>query len=72
MEVKGDDYRVWYEQSDVVIYCQGSLRLAGTDEYAPIVRILEDVIAQNPKQLTLNLCELEFLNSSGINVLSKF
>lgn len=72
MEVKGDDYRVWYEPSDVAIYCQGSLRLAGTDEYAPIVQILEDVIAQNPKELTLNLCELEFLNSSGINVLSKF
>ena len=72
MEVKGDDYRVWYEQADTVIYCQGSLRLAGTEEYAPIVQILENVIGQNPKKITLNLCELEFLNSSGINVLSKF
>jgi hypothetical protein len=72
MEVKGDDYRVWYEQSDKVIYCQGSLRLAGTEEYAPIVQILENVIEQNPKKITLNLCQLEFLNSSGINVLSKF
>jgi hypothetical protein len=72
MEVKGDDYRVWYEQYDAVIYCQGSLRLAGTEEYAPIVQVLENVIAQNPKQISLNLCQLEFLNSSGINVLSKF
>ena len=72
MEVKGDDYRVWYEQSDTVIYCQGSLRLAGTEEYAPIVQILEDVIARSPKKVSLNLCQLEFLNSSGINVLSKF
>lgn len=72
MEVIGDDYRVWYEASDTSIYCQGSLRLAGTEEYAPIVSFLENIIAENPEKICLNLCELEFLNSSGINVLSKF
>ncbi|MFZ4557406.1 MAG: slr1659 superfamily regulator [Pseudanabaena sp.] len=72
MEVKGDDYRVWYEESDNSIYCQGSLRLAGSDEYAPIVQLLESVIEQSPQNLLLNLSQLEFLNSSGINVLSKF
>ncbi len=72
MEVKGEDYRVWCEQLDTIVYCQGSLRLAGTEEYAPIVQILENVIDKTPKQITLNLCQLEFLNSSGINVLSKF
>jgi hypothetical protein len=72
MEVKGDDYHVWYDQSEVCIYFQGSLRLAGTEEYAPIVKILESVIEQVRKKITLNLRELEFLNSSGINVLSKF
>ena len=72
MEVKGDDYRVWYEQLDATVYCQGSLRLAGTEEYAPIVQILENIIDKTPKKITLNLCQLEFLNSSGINVLSKF
>lgn len=72
MEVKGDEYRVWYEPSSSIVYCQGSLRLAGMEEYAPIVGMLDNIIQENPKQLTLNLCELEFLNSSGINVLSKF
>ncbi|WP_271252264.1 slr1659 superfamily regulator [Pseudanabaena sp. Chao 1811] len=72
MEVKGDDYKVWYNASDSSIYCQGSLRLAGTEEYAPIVQILEHVIEQSPQRIILNLCQLEFLNSSGINVLSKF
>lgn len=72
MEVKGDDYKVWYNASDASIYCQGSLRLAGTEEYAPIVQILEHVIEQSPQRIILNLCQLEFLNSSGINVLSKF
>jgi hypothetical protein len=72
MEVKGDDYKVWYDPSEFTIYCQGSLRLAGTEEYAPIVQILEYVIDQAPQNIALNLCQLEFLNSSGINVLSKF
>jgi len=72
MEVKGEDYRVWYDPSEFTVYCQGSLRLAGTEEYAPIVQILEYVLEQAPQQITLNLCQLEFLNSSGINVLSKF
>ena len=72
MEIKGEDYKVWYSSADSIIYCQGSLRLAGTEEYAPIVQLLENVINQSSQNIILNLCELEFLNSSGINVLSKF
>ncbi len=72
MEVIGDEYRVWYEPSDSAVSCQGSLRLAGMEEYAPIVDLLDNVIKKQPPQIILNLCELEFLNSSGINVLSKF
>ncbi|MFM7886310.1 MAG: slr1659 superfamily regulator [Pseudanabaena sp.] len=72
MEVKAGNYKVWYEPSEFTIYCQGYLRLVGTEEYAPIVQILEYAIEQVPPQIILNLCQLEFLNSSGINVLSKF
>jgi hypothetical protein len=72
IEVKSEDYHVWYEPKSTSIYCQGSLRLAGTEEYAPIVDILESVLNQTTTHINLNLCQLEFLNSSGINVLSKF
>lgn len=72
MEVKGDDYKVWYDEITNTVHCQGSLRLAGSDEYAPIVQLLEQIIEQSPQLITLNLEQLEFLNSSGINVLSKF
>ncbi len=71
-EVKGEDYRVWYDDSTSTINCKGSLRLGGADEYAPIVQLLEGAIASPPITLVLNLTELEFLNSSGINMLSKF
>jgi hypothetical protein len=72
MDIKSEDYRVWYEESNSTVFCQGSLRLAGTDEYAPIVNLFEKAISANPAKIFLNLRGLEFLNSSGINILSKF
>ena len=72
MEIKTDDYRIWYDTDTATVNCQGSLRLSGMDEYAPIVELLETAINQEPPTMTLNLQELDFLNSSGINVLSKF
>ncbi|MEB3827163.1 slr1659 superfamily regulator [Phormidium sp. CCY1219] len=72
MEIKTDDYRISYDTDTATVNCQGSLRLSGMDEYAPIVELLEAAINQEPPIMTLNLQELDFLNSSGINVLSKF
>jgi len=71
-EVKGEDYRVWYDSATNTINCEGSLRLGGAEEYAPIVQILESAIAHPPIDLVMDLTQLEFLNSSGINMLSKF
>ncbi|MBW4497135.1 MAG: hypothetical protein KME26_29560 [Oscillatoria princeps RMCB-10] len=72
MEIKTEDYSIWYEPETATVTCQGSLRLSGMDEYAPLVQLLSDAIDKQPPQLALNLQELDFLNSSGINVLSKF
>jgi hypothetical protein len=72
MEIKTEDYNIWYDVVTKTLTCQGSLRLGGMEEYAPIVQLLNDVVDQQTPMLTLNLRSLEFLNSSGINVLSKF
>ncbi|MCT7979128.1 slr1659 superfamily regulator [Laspinema olomoucense] len=72
MEIKTDDYRLWYENETATLNCLGSLRLNGMDEYDPIIQLLESAIDQEPETMILNLKGLEFLNSSGINVLSKF
>jgi hypothetical protein len=72
LEVKDEDYRVWHDTNNRVVFCEGSLRLGGAEEYAPITQILEQSIAHPPIELTLDLMGLEFLNSSGINMLSKF
>src|SRR5262245_10186744 len=70
MELKGENYRVWTEGND--IYFDGILRLASSAAYAPILSLMEKVIATQPGSITLNLTDLEFLNSSGINLLAKF
>ncbi|TIX67442.1 MAG: hypothetical protein E5V33_02345, partial [Mesorhizobium sp.] len=65
MEIKTDDYRVWIEGSD--IFFDGSMRLASSQAGAPIMALATGVLATNPASITLNLKDLHFLNSSGIN-----
>ncbi len=72
MEIKTKDYSILYDPTTTTVTCQGSLRLNGTEEYAPIVQLLNELTNQEPPTIILNLQKLEFLNSSGINVLSKF
>lgn len=72
MELKAEDYCIWYDVATQTVTCQGALRLGELEEYAPIANFLADVIHQSPSRLTLDLQELKFLNSSGFNVLSRF
>ncbi|MEH1830122.1 MAG: hypothetical protein V7L22_33095 [Nostoc sp.] len=72
MEITSEKYSVHYDQMAKTVSCRGALRLAGMEDYAPIVELLDHVLEDRPSELMLNLRELEFLNSSGINVLSKF
>lgn len=69
MEIKDKDYSVRYDSELKTVIFQGELQLSGMDEYAPIMSLLDDILAREPPVLTLDLRGLEFLNSSGINVL---
>jgi hypothetical protein len=55
MEIKTEDYNIWYDAAAKAVICQGSLRLGGMEDYTPIEQLLEDVVAQQPQNLTLNL-----------------
>ncbi|AFZ17948.1 hypothetical protein Mic7113_2132 [Allocoleopsis franciscana PCC 7113] len=69
LEVKDNEYCVRYHPETKTITFQGELQLSGMDEYAPIMSLLDEVVNQEPPVLTLDLRKLEFLNSSGVNVL---
>ena len=72
MDIIHDDYQVRYDAATATVLCQGSFRLRGTEEYAPILQVLTTAADAKPATLTLDLRTLRFLNSSGINTLSKF
>ena len=72
MEVKGTNYHVTYDPPTSTVSFHGTLRLRGLNEYDPIVQLLDDVVGATPEKVTLDLRGLQFLNSSGINILFKF
>ncbi len=76
MEIKGQEYNVTYDPAAATVVFTGELALMGMGEYPPIADLLEqaltDLSGQAAPQLTLDLQALKFLNSSGINVISKF
>lgn len=71
MEISTERYQVNYDPAKLTLACQGSLRLYG-EEYSSIVRLFREVADEKSVTITLNLKELQFLNSSGINAVLKF
>ncbi|PSB13783.1 hypothetical protein C7B76_18585 [filamentous cyanobacterium CCP2] len=71
MEIKAEEYQVWHDRTNATVHLQGFLRLKGIEEYQPIMDILVSAV-ETSSSLTMNLQELEFLNSSGISMLSMF
>ncbi len=72
MEINGENYKVCFSRETTTIVCEGSLRLYGAAAYGDISALLEKAAETKAEIITLDLRKLKFLNSSGINVISKF
>jgi hypothetical protein len=71
VEIKTDDYSIWHDPESSTVFFRGFLRLDGMEEYEPVMQLLLDALERS-SQFHLNLRDLEFLNSSGISMLSMF
>jgi hypothetical protein len=72
--IKGDEYSVEYNDGLGTVTVEGTVRLQTADEYEPINGLLQKAYtaAQKEGLLCLDFRQLRFLNSSGINVISRF
>ena len=72
--VQGEEYSLEYNDANQSVSFLGTVRLQSTIEYEPIVNLLnkahDETEAGNTLQLDFR--QLRFLNSSGINNISRF
>lgn len=71
MDIKNDDYSIRYDADSATVFLRGFLRLDGIDKYQPVMDVLLNAVEQS-SNFTIDLRELDFLNSSGISMLSMF
>lgn len=64
-------YEVQQKDSGTVVF-RGALRLCGTIDYAPIMDTMKCALDSGASPVTLDIRELDFLNSSGITMFSRF
>jgi hypothetical protein len=72
MELKGEDYLVTYDESRNAIEFFGTIRLRDSSDYSSIGELLESAHGKAAAELSLDFRNLKFLNSAGINTISKF
>lgn len=69
--IEGENYAVDYDPASGTVALKGMMRLNGLEEYGPIAGTLSRAISER-QAVTVDLSQLDFLNSSGIAMLSKF
>ena len=72
MELKGEDYIVTYNEPKNAIEFFGTIRLRDSSDYASIDNMLIGAHRRTSGTLIMDFRNLQFLNSAGINVVSKF
>ena len=72
MQIKGNSYSVFYDEEKKCIDIFGSIRLRGTDQYKEILDLMLSALEKAGDNLILNITNLDYLNSSGINTIGKF
>jgi hypothetical protein len=70
--IHGESFEIRLEEENSTVLFKGALRLSGTEDYAPILDMLKETLIGLPTLIVLDLRELDFLNSSGITMLSRF
>ena len=72
-QIKSDEFSVGYDSEAQSVAFLGTIRLQTSDDYVPVVALLQRAHdAAAGARMTLDFRRLQFLNSSGISMISKF
>jgi hypothetical protein len=69
--VNGESFEIQLDEDNSTVLFKGALRLSGTEDYAPILNLLKETLLSS-RPVVVDLRALDFLNSSGITMLSRF
>lgn len=72
MEHKGEDFSVEFSEENKTIEFFGTIRLKDKEEYQHIADVMDEAAKVVESDLILDFRDLKYLNSSGINMFSKF
>jgi len=73
IEIREPKYQVSYDEDQALVTLQGALLLNGVSAYEPILNLLKQAAGNHEsRQITVDIRGLTFLNSSGINMMTKF
>ncbi len=73
MKISHEKYCVFYDSNQATIRLEGSMRFQGSEpDYQQIISMLEAMADQESSLIIIDLRSLQFLNSLGISLLSKF
>ncbi len=70
--ITGESFEVHLDEQSSTVIFKGAVRLSGVEEYAPILEILKGTLTDTAAPVVIDLRELNFLNSSGITMFSRF
>lgn len=72
LEVKGECFDIVYDSNSKTVNFTGKIRLRGLQEYTVVFDLFDKVLQRNKDLIIFDLQNLELINSSGIDMLSKF
>jgi hypothetical protein len=70
--IKGESFEIDLGADNSTVVFRGALRLSGMEDYAPILDLVKTTLADPAKPIVIDVRELDFLNSSGITMFSRF
>jgi len=70
--ILGESFEIRVEENNASVLFKGALRLPGMEDYTPILDLLKGTLTNPAAPIVLDLRELDFLNSSGITMFSRF